>query len=71
AGGNKSAVARELNIERRTLYHRIDRIESLLGRSLDEHEQAFRLELAIQGLRVIRLRGASARGKSRQPRRPN
>ncbi|MGC8514471.1 MAG: helix-turn-helix domain-containing protein, partial [Acidimicrobiales bacterium] len=25
AGGNKSAVARELNIERRTLYHRIDR----------------------------------------------
>lgn len=71
AGGNKSAVARELNIERRTLYHRIDRIESLLGRSLDEHEQAFRLELAIQGLRVIRLRGASARGNSRHLRRPN
>jgi purine catabolism regulator len=56
AGSNKSAVARKLHIERRTLYHRIDRIESLLGRSLDQHEHAFRLEIAIRGLQVLRLR---------------
>lgn len=58
AGSNKSAVARKLHIERRTLYHRIDRIEALLGRSLDQHEYAFRLETAVRGLQVLRLRAS-------------
>ena len=55
-GANKSVVARTMYIERRTLYHRIDRIEALLGRSLADHANAFRLELAINGLQVLRMR---------------
>jgi PucR family transcriptional regulator, purine catabolism regulatory protein len=49
-GGQKNAAARFLSIERRTLYHRLHRIERALGRSIDNQEARFRLALALRGL---------------------
>jgi purine catabolism regulator len=51
--GRKADTLRELHIQRRTLYARLERLESLLGRSLDDHETRTRLDLALQGLDVL------------------
>jgi purine catabolism regulator len=47
--GNKSKAALELHVQRRTLYYRIDRIESLLGRSLDDPDTREALIFAVRG----------------------
>ena len=48
--GRRVDAARELGIQRRTLYQRMARIESLLGRDVDDQTTRTRLTLAIQGL---------------------
>ena len=55
-GGRKAATARVLHLERRTLYFRIDRIEKLLGRNLEDREVQLRLHLAVRGLDLLRRR---------------
>ncbi len=51
--GAKTRTARDLNIERRTLYHRLDRIEELTGVDLDDRETRLQLEVALQGLDLL------------------
>jgi purine catabolism regulator len=53
SSGRKADTLRELHIQRRTLYARLERLEALLGRSLDDHETRTRLDLALQGLDVL------------------
>ena len=55
-GGRKQPSARALHIERRTIYHRIDRIEQLLARDLDDHETRVKLEVALRGLSLLQVR---------------
>jgi PucR family transcriptional regulator, purine catabolism regulatory protein len=52
--GRKAETARALRVQRRTLYARIARLESVLGRSLDEADTRTRLTLALQGLDLLR-----------------
>lgn len=40
SGGRKAETARVLHLERRSLYHRVRRIEELLGEALDDEETA-------------------------------
>jgi PucR family transcriptional regulator, purine catabolism regulatory protein len=63
AGQNKSVAARALHIDRRTLYQRLSRIESVLGKPLAGHETTFRLAFAIQGLEVLQGRVSAAKGQ--------
>lgn len=60
AGGRKSDAARALHLERRSLYHRLDRIGGLLGCDLDDPSVRLRLQVALQALEVLRPRGARA-----------
>ncbi|MEX0991000.1 MAG: PAS domain-containing protein [Actinomycetota bacterium] len=55
-GGRKSPSARDLHIERRSLYHRLARIEKLLGRKLDDAETRVKLDVAVRGLDLLRAR---------------
>lgn len=54
SGGNKTLAAKELHIERRTLYYRIERLEALLETDLDNAASRLRLQVALQGLEVLR-----------------
>ncbi len=51
--GSKTAAAKRLHVERRTVYYRLDRIASLLGRDLDNTEARLRLDVALRGLDLI------------------
>lgn len=53
-GGRKAAAARELNLERPSLYHRIERIERLLGASLSDEETLLGAHLALRARRYLR-----------------
>lgn len=55
-GGNKSSAAKTLCIERRSLYHRLDRITELLGRDIDDPEIRTRLMLAVRSRELLRAR---------------
>jgi purine catabolism regulator len=57
--GRKAETARALRVQRRTLYARIGRLESALGRSLEEADTRTRLTLALQGLDLLRDRDPS------------
>jgi purine catabolism regulator len=52
-GGRATEAAQTLFIERRTLYHRLRTIRSLLGCDLDSHETRLRLGVALLGLAVL------------------
>ena len=52
--GHKSETARALHLERQSVYHRISRIEALLGASLDDEETRLGLHLALRAARVLR-----------------
>jgi purine catabolism regulator len=56
---SKSSTARALHIDRRTLYHRLDRIEGLLGHPLDNVETSLELAIALKGLTLLRRRSAT------------
>ncbi len=60
-GGAKSATARALQLERMSLYHRLDRIERLLGRDLDNSESRIQLDMALRGLEILRKRSSRSR----------
>ncbi|MCZ3385413.1 MAG: helix-turn-helix domain-containing protein [Actinomycetia bacterium] len=51
--GSKSAAARRLGVERRTIYYRLERIAVLLGRDLDYPETRLRLDVALRGWDVL------------------
>ena len=52
--GHKSETARALHLERQSVYHRIARIEALLGASLDDEETRLGVHLALRAARVMR-----------------
>jgi purine catabolism regulator len=52
-GGNKARTSAELFIQRRSLYYRLNRIEMLLGRSVNSMDSQVRLYLAMRGLEVL------------------
>ncbi|MCD6727251.1 MAG: PucR family transcriptional regulator ligand-binding domain-containing protein [Solirubrobacteraceae bacterium] len=52
-GGRKTDTARALHLERQSLYHRISRIEALLGESLDDPDTRLGAHLAIRARRLL------------------
>jgi purine catabolism regulator len=46
----KTHVAKTLNIERRTLYHRLERLRTLLGPDFDHPDRQLSLKIALRGL---------------------
>lgn len=52
-GGNKTETARKLHLERQSLYHRLDRIEGLLGETLADEDTRLGLHLALRARRLI------------------
>jgi purine catabolism regulator len=53
-GRNKSAAAKALHLERRSLYHRLAKIEAILGRDLQDVETCTRLHVALKALAILR-----------------
>lgn len=58
-GGRKTETARALHLQRQSLYHRLNRIEDLIGGSLADNDHRFGLHLALRARRLI-LEGATA-----------
>lgn len=57
ANGNKIATARLLQLQRRSVYYRLDRIEQLLGTSLDDPELRVRLYIALRAREMLQADG--------------
>jgi len=55
--GRKADAVRELGIQRRTLYARLEKISGVLGQDVDAQDTRTRLTLALQGLDLLRERG--------------
>ncbi len=51
---NKTEAASILYIQRRTLYYRIERIEQILGVSLDDHDTRLRLSVALRAHKALK-----------------
>jgi PucR family transcriptional regulator, purine catabolism regulatory protein len=70
-GGHVTAAARDLFIDRRTLYHRIEAISNLLARDLGHADTRLRLSVALRALDLLHTRrGAdrtAATGQSAAP----
>lgn len=58
--GNKSQAAEELFVQRRTLYYRLERLATLLGKSLEEPEVRQSLGLAVRALDFLGSQGDDA-----------
>ncbi|HET9648856.1 MAG TPA: PucR family transcriptional regulator ligand-binding domain-containing protein [Microlunatus sp.] len=56
--GSKTDAAELLFVHRRTLYNRLERIEALLGLSLDDSADRMRLMMAVRGLDLLNQRAA-------------
>lgn len=54
AGGRKVPAAKALHIERRSLYHRMARIQKLLDRDVEDPDARVQLEIAMRGLDLLR-----------------
>jgi len=52
-GGRKTETARALHLQRQSLYHRLSRIEELVGGSLSDPAHRFGLQLAVRARRFI------------------
>ncbi len=65
-GRNKSAAAKALHLERRSLYHRLDKIAVLLGREVEDTETCTRLHVALKALAILR-RGVPPDARSVSP----
>jgi len=50
---NKSKAADELRVQRRTLYYRLERLNSLLGKSLEDPEVRQSLGVAFRALEFL------------------
>jgi purine catabolism regulator len=46
-------TAQKLHLQRRSVYYRLERIEQLLGRSLDDPEQRVRLYVALRAHEML------------------
>jgi purine catabolism regulator len=53
ANGNKIATAKTLQLQRRSVYYRLERIEQLLGTSVDDPELRVRLYVALRGREML------------------
>src|SRR5205085_1337224 len=62
--GRKSDAAQKLFVQRRTLYYRLDRIGTMLHRSLDLPETRHRLLFAVRGLDLLAQRSPGYRSRS-------
>lgn len=62
--GNKTRIAADLHIERRTLYYRVEKLEELLGGSLEDAERRAGLYFAARALRYARAAGSAGRTAS-------
>jgi purine catabolism regulator len=52
--GNKADTARAMHLERQSVYHRIARIEALLGGSLEDEQIRLGVHLALRAARAQR-----------------
>ncbi len=52
-GGRKTETARALHLQRQSLYHRLNRIEQLIGGSLSDQDDRFGLHLALRARRFM------------------
>jgi PucR family transcriptional regulator, purine catabolism regulatory protein len=57
SNGNKNLTARALQLQRRSVYYRLDRIEQLLGSSLDDPELRVRLYVALRAREMLLAEG--------------
>lgn len=57
---NKSRTAERLFVQRRTLYYRLERLDALLGRSVDDPAVRQNLSFALRGLDLLRHDDAQA-----------
>src|SRR5699024_1368504 len=53
--GAKNETAEELYIVRQTLYHRLNRIEDLIGEDFMEPENRFMMEFSIHALKYVNI----------------
>jgi purine catabolism regulator len=53
SNGNKIVTAGALQLQRRSVYYRLERIEELLGGSVDDPEMRVRLYLALRGREML------------------
>ncbi|MEU6915044.1 PucR family transcriptional regulator, partial [Streptomyces olindensis] len=53
-GGNKARAAEALFVQRRTLYHRLDKLSDILGLDLTRVDNQQRLQLAVRGHDLLR-----------------
>lgn len=60
-GGQKTQAAKKLHVDRRSLYYRLERIEELCDVDLDSAVVRLRLQVALQGLDVLRTSSAVSR----------
>jgi purine catabolism regulator len=58
--GSKAAAAQALYLQRRSIYYRLDKIEELLGRSIDPADHRVRLYLALRAREVLEARSVGA-----------
>jgi purine catabolism regulator len=59
-GRNKAEASRQLHLDRSSLYGRLQKLEQILDRDLDDPDDCLRLNVAMSALRLIR----SSRGTS-------
>ncbi|HEV7527673.1 MAG TPA: helix-turn-helix domain-containing protein, partial [Solirubrobacteraceae bacterium] len=52
--GRKAETARALHLERQSLYHRLERIEALLGEDLSDNDTLLELHIALRAYPYIR-----------------
>ncbi len=57
SNGNKKLTARALQLQRRSVYYRLERIEQLLGNSLDDPELRVRLYVALRAREMLLAEG--------------
>jgi len=65
SGGRKADAARALHLERQSLYHRLRRIEELLGVDLADGRTRFELQLALEARRAASPTPAERSGPDR------
>jgi PucR family transcriptional regulator, purine catabolism regulatory protein len=58
--GSKAAAAQALCLQRRSIYYRLDKIEELLGRSIEPADHRVRLYLALRAREVLEARSVGA-----------
>jgi purine catabolism regulator len=56
SNGSKTTAAQLLHLQRRSIYYRLERIEELLGRSIDSPTQRARLYVALRGNELLETR---------------